>query len=239
MSGHSKWAQIKRQKGAADLKRGAVFSKLANAITMAVHDGGKDPAMNVRLRLTIEKARAANMPKDNIERAIKRGAGEIAGKHIERITYEGYGPEGVAVVAEALTDNRNRTTAELRQLFSEYGGNLASANSVLWLFERQGLLEVKPNGNREALELAAIDAGALDIEQHDGTLVVATPPPRLDAVREILTAKGGKVQSAAIALVPKATVTPASHDAREKIQKLLNALEEVQDVTNIATNADV
>lgn len=239
MSGHSKWSQIKRQKGVADLKRGAAFSKLANAITVAVREGGKDPSMNVRLRLTVERAREANMPKDNIERAMRRGAGEVEGKPIESIAYEGYGPDGVAVIAEALTDNRNRTTAELRRVFSEYGGNLASANSVLWLFERRGLLEIELSGDRQALELAAIDAGATDIKEHKGALLVSTTTAAVEAVRTALTAAGATILNTEIALVPKTSVTPSTDDARTKMQELLRALEELEDVTNIATNAAV
>ncbi|MFH0829481.1 MAG: YebC/PmpR family DNA-binding transcriptional regulator [Candidatus Kerfeldbacteria bacterium] len=237
MSGHSKWAQIKRQKGAADTKKGAAFTKLANAITIAAREGGKDPSMNFRLRLAIEKAREANMPKDNVDRAIKRGIGEANDRPIEAITYEGYGPGGIAVVVEALTDNRNRTTSELRSTFSKYGGTLANTNSVLWMFERRGFLEV-PSNNRDAIELSAIDAGALDFDEINGTLAIYTDPNTLMKVREAIAGIGASVATAEIVLVPTTTVIPNEQD-RTKTQELLLALEELQDVTNVSSNAEL
>ncbi|MBI5404893.1 MAG: YebC/PmpR family DNA-binding transcriptional regulator [Candidatus Kerfeldbacteria bacterium] len=237
MSGHSKWSQIKRQKGVADNKRSAVFTKLANAITVAAREGGKDPAMNVRLRLAVDKAREANMPKDNIERAIKRGVGELDDKPLESVVYEGFGPDGVAIVAEAVTDNRNRTSAELRKIFGNHGGNLGGSNSVLWLFERRGWLEVNPGEHRDAIELAAIDAGALDIEEDGGLMFISTAPQNLDPVRQAVTASGGSVTSAEIGLTASASVAPTSESTREQIEKLLLELEDLPDVTHVSTNA--
>lgn len=237
MSGHSKWAQIKRQKGAADVKRSAAFTKLANAITIAAREGGKDPAMNFRLRLAIEKARMANMPKDNIERAIKRGVGELGDRPLETVVYEGYGPDGVAIVAETLTDNRNRTSADLRRVFSAHRGNLAGSNSVLWLFERRGVLETSGGDKRDAVELAAIDAGAIDIQESNGTMIITASPKSLDQVREAVKKAGGDVVSAELALVATNTVVPSDDRVRESIEQLLLELDGLDDVTEVSTNA--
>lgn len=237
MSGHSKWAQIKRQKGIADVKKGAVFTRLANAITIAAREGGKDPSMNFKLRLAVEKAREANMPKDNVDRAIKRGVGELGDRTIETVVYEVYGPSGVAIVVEALTDSRNRTTGDLRQTFNKYGGTLANANSVLWMFERRGFIEVNPGSDKDAVELAAIDAGALDVTEEDGTVAVYTEPNAVQSIREAITGTGASILSTDITLVPTTTVAPSPED-REKIQGLLLALEELPDVTNVSSNAE-
>lgn len=239
MSGHSKWAQIKRQKGVADVKRSAAFTKLANAITIAAREGGKDPSMNFRLRLAVEKGREANMPKDNIERAIKRGAGELQDKPIESVVYEGYGPDGVAIVAEALTDNRNRTSAELRKVFAAHGGNLGGSNSVLWMFERRGYLEVNPGSNRETVELAAIDSGAVEIEQSDETMSIYTSTHDLAKVQAAIEPAGGKVLRAEIALVAASSSAPTSDDNKQKTQDLLFALEDLADVISVSTNAEI
>ncbi|MBI4089813.1 MAG: YebC/PmpR family DNA-binding transcriptional regulator [Candidatus Kerfeldbacteria bacterium] len=238
MSGHSKWAQIKRQKGAADIKRGAAFTKLANAITVAVREGGPDPASNFRLRLAIEKARAANMPKDNVERAIKRAAGEGGERPIETITYEGYGPHGLAVVVEAVTDNRNRTASQLRKIFTEHHGSLGNSNSVLWMFERRGLLEVPLGPNREAVELAAIDAGASDIVAEDDSLIIYTPPTTLTSVREAVAAAGASILNAELALVPTTTVSPPPN-SQAQVKDFLLALQDLPDVNDVATNAAI
>lgn len=237
MSGHSKWAQIKRQKGIADAKKGAAFTKLANNITLAAREGGKDPAMNFRLRLAIDKAHDANMPKENIERAIKRGAGEANDRPIETVVYEGYGPGGAAVVVETLTDNRNRTTGDLRTTFGKYSGNLANANSVLWMFRRHGFLEVTPGAHRDAVELAAIDAGATDLSEDGGTLAIYTEPDALQKIRETVAATGASVLNAEFTLVPTTTVAPSDTD-KAKVQELLLALEELQDVTNVSSNVE-
>ncbi len=237
MSGHSKWSQIKRQKGIADVKKGAAFTRLANTITIAAREGGKDPSMNFRLRLAIEKAREDNMPKDNVERAIKRGVGELADRTIETVTYEVYGPGGVAVVIETLTDSRNRTVGELRLVFNKHGGTLASVNSVLWMFERRGFLEVTAGTDKDAIELAAIDAGAIDVTDDAGTIAIYTEPSALQKVRDAVAATGATIISAELSLVPTTTITPSPED-REKIQNLLLALEDLQDVTNVSSNAE-
>jgi len=237
MSGHSKWAQIKRQKGIADVKKGAAFTRLANAITIAAREGGKDVSMNFRLRLAVEKAREANMPKDNVERAIKRGVGELADRSIETVTYEGYGPGGVAIVIETLTDSRNRTTGELRLVLNKYGGSLASTNSVLWMFERRGFLEVTTGTNKDKVELTAIDAGALDVSDNAGTIAVYTEPGALQKIRDAIAATGASIIGAELMLVPTTMVTP-SPDDHSKIQELLLALEGLQDTINVASNAE-
>ncbi|MBI4093303.1 MAG: YebC/PmpR family DNA-binding transcriptional regulator [Candidatus Kerfeldbacteria bacterium] len=237
MSGHSKWSQIKRQKGAADLKKGVIFTKLANTITVAVREGGQDPTMNFRLRLAIDKARAANVPKENIARAINRGTGELEGSRLANVTYEGFGPGGAAIVVETLTDNRNRTAGELRRIFAEHGGNLGNANSVLWMFERRGVLEVKPTGERASFELAAIDAGALDISENDG-VVISTSPGNLRQLRDAILKTGADINSTEIALIPKTSLALTEAGGR-RLERLLHELEDLQDVTNVATNANV
>jgi YebC/PmpR family DNA-binding regulatory protein len=237
MSGHSKWAQIKRQKGIADVKKGAAFTRLANAITIAAREGGKDVSMNFRLRLAVEKAREANMPKDNVDRAIKRGVGELADRTIETVTYEGYGPGGVAIVIETLTDSRNRTTGELRLVLNRCGGTLAGTNSVLWMFERRGFLEVQAGADKDAVELAAIDAGALDVSDDAGTIAVYTEPAALQRVRDAVAATGASIISAELTLVPTTMVAPSAED-RDKVQELLLALEGLQDATNVSSNAE-
>lgn len=239
MSGHSKWSQIKRQKGIADVKKGVAFTKLANTIALIVREGGKDPSMNFRLRLAVEKAREANMPKDNIDRAIKRGAGELSDRPIETVTYEGYGPAGTAVVVETLTDNRNRTATDLRQLFGAHGGSLGNTNSVLWMFERRGFIEIEPGTERDAIELAAIDAGAIDTTDEGHTLAVYTKPADLQHVRDAIEKTGVTIISAELSLVPTTTVTPASDEERQRIQDFVLALEDDQDVTNVASNANL
>lgn len=238
MSGHSKWAQIKRQKGVADAKKGAAFTKLANNITIAAREGGgKDPAMNFRLRLAIEKAREANMPKDNVERAIKRGAGEATDRPIETVVYEGYGPGGAAIVIETLTDNRNRTIGELRSVFGAHGGNLATTNSVLWMFERRGFLEVAADADHAAVELAAIDAGATDFSDDSDSIAIYTSPDALQRVRDAITATSANILNAEITLVPTTMVSPSTTD-KTKVQELLLALEDLSDVTNVSSNVD-
>lgn len=239
MSGHSKWSQIKRQKGIADVKKGVAFTKLANTIALIVREGGKDPSMNFRLRLAVEKAREANMPKDNIDRAIKRGAGELSDKPIETVTYEGYGPAGTAVVVETLTDNRNRTATDLRQIFGANGGGLGNTNSVLWMFERRGFIEVEPGASRDTVELAAIDAGAIDTIDEGNGLAIYTKPTDLQRVRDAVAKTGVTVLTAELSLVPTTTVTPASDEERQRIQDFVLALEDNQDVTSVASNANL
>ncbi len=238
MSGHSKWSQIKRQKGTADVKRGAAFTKLANAISVAVREGGKDPVHNVRLRLAIDKARSLNMPKDNIERAVKRGAGELEGQRIEEASFEGYGPEGVAVIVDTITDNRNRTAAEVRKAFHDHGGTLGTVNSVRWMFDRRGVLTVASPHDRPTVELAAIDAGAIDVEESDGDVIVMTEPTDLTKVRTALERAGHTITSGELALVPKSMVVPTPA-ATVRVRELLTTLDDLQDVTHVATNAEI
>lgn len=238
MSGHSKWAQIKRQKGVADARRGQLFTKLGREITVAARAGGADPAGNVRLRLAIQKARDNNMPNENIERAIKRGAGGGDSAELQEVVYEGYGPGGAAIMVQALTDNRNRTVSELRSTFTKAGGNLGEAGSVAWLFEQKGTITVEASGQRgEELALVAIDAGAEDFRQDDASLEIISRPEDVESVRRALEEAGAVVSSAEVSLVPKTTV---SLDEKQALQtlRLLDKLEDLDDVQRVYTNAD-
>jgi YebC/PmpR family DNA-binding regulatory protein len=239
MAGHSKWKQIKHYKAAADAKRGALFTKLIREITMAAKQGGGDPAGNARLRVAIEAARAKSMPKDNIERAIKKGTGELEGETYSEVTYEGYAPGGVAVIVEAVTDNPNRTVAEVRHKFSRAGGNLGAANSVSWMFDRKGQILIDGKGVNEdtAIEVA-LDAGAEDVSSDDGQYVVTTDPASFHAVRSAIEAKGLKVMEAELAMVPKNTVHVEGKDA-EAVLKLIESLEELDDVQKVWANFDI
>jgi YebC/PmpR family DNA-binding regulatory protein len=237
MSGHSKWAQIKRQKGVADHRRGQLFTKLAREIIVAVREGGHSPENNFRLRLTIQKARDSNMPSDNIERAIKKGSGEAGGAALSEITFEGYGPHGIAVMVETLTDNRNRTVQEVRSLFARHGGSLGSNGSVSWLFDNRGVIVVETDGAQsEELALAAIDAGADDVKEEKGYLEIQTTPQNLETVRKAVEKIKPPV-SAQVMRVAKKTVVL---DEKEAIQtlKLLDHLEELDDVQSVCANLD-
>ena len=237
MSGHSKWSQIHRQKGAADAKRGALFTKLGKSITVAAKLGGSDPDTNFRLRLAIDQAKAANMPKDNIDRAIKRGTGELGdGKKIESITYEGYGPDGTALMIEALTDNRNRTSSNIKHLLSKYGGSLGGPNSVAWMFEPKGIIRI--NNIDEALELELIDAGAQDVLTEEGGVTVYTAPADLKKVKDFLEQKNVKTEYEEVEQVPrdKKIISP---DRKDQIEKLFAELEEDEDVNNFYSNAEI
>lgn len=239
MAGHSKWAQIKRQKGVADARRGALFTKLAREITVAARQGGGDPDLNPRLRLAVERARDANMPMENIERAIKRGVGETDAAALQEVTYEAYGPGGVAILIEAMTDNRNRTVADVRAIFNKFGGNLAEAGAVTWLFDQRGVVvvgDVTPE-RAEELALMAIDAGAEDFRTQDGSLEVYADPSNLDAIRRVLTEAGAEVASAEISMVPKSTVRLDERQA-EQLLKLLDRLDELDDVQRVHSNAE-
>jgi YebC/PmpR family DNA-binding regulatory protein len=239
MSGHSKWSSIKHKKGAADAKRGKLFSKLARAITVAARDGGGDPDGNPALATAVQKARDASMPKDKIQKAIDTGTGAGAdGAAIERILYEGYGPAGVAVLVEALTDNRNRASAEIRHAFSSHGGSLGEPGSVAWIFERKGTVVVDAGRYDEDDLMAAIDAGAEDVREADGELRVICEPSDLSAVRQALEGAGVEVASAAIAIEPKSTVELKGHDA-ERLLKLLDALDDQDDVDEVFANFDI
>lgn len=240
MSGHSKWSTIKHQKGVADVKRGAMFTKLSRDIALAVREGGGDPDMNFRLRLAVEKAKNNNMPQDNIARAIKRASGGGEGaEDLEEITYEGYGPGGGAILLQALTPNRNRTAADVRSTFAKCGGNLGESGCVAWNFESKGLITVEmPDEERgEEMSLVAIDAGADDVQLEDGVLEIFTAPDQLLDIRGALEAEGIKPDSAEVSMVPKATIT-LDESAAEQTLKLLDSLEELDDIQKAYTNAD-
>src|SRR6478609_659108 len=239
MSGHSKWSSIKHKKGAADAKRGKLFSKLARAIIVAARDGGGDPENNPTLATAIQKARDASMPKDNIQRAIDRGTGAGADSAaIERILYEGYGPGGVAILVEALTDNRNRASAEIRFAFSSHGGSLGEPGSVAWIFEKKGAIVVDGKRYGEDDVIVAIDAGAEDVREEGEQLRVLSDPSDLSAVREALESAGVEIESASLITEPKSTVEVKGHDA-ERLLKLLDALDEQDDVDEVFANFDI
>ena len=240
MSGHSKWASIKRQKGATDAKRGQLFSKLVRAIIVASRDGGPDPGANLALQNAIEKAREASMPKDNIERAIAKGSGTGAdAAAYETVTYEGYGPGGVALFVEALTDNRNRTAADVRQAFTKSDGNLGESGSVAWLFERKGVILVDGAVDEDELVLAAADAGADDVEADESSYRVLTAPESLHAVRTALEQGGLAVESAESTMVPKTEVSIEDETTARKVVRLMDELEENDDVQAVYSNFDI
>jgi YebC/PmpR family DNA-binding regulatory protein len=238
MAGHSKWKNIRLQKGKADIIRGKLFGKLSREITIAAKMGGGVVDSNPRLRLAVEKARSSSMPADNIKRAIQKGTGELGGADYEEITYEGYGPGGVAVLVEAATDNRNRTVADLRHLFSKHGGNLGENGSVAWQFARTGILTIPTEGNDEdALLDAVLEAGGEDLENGGENFEVTATPDVLSDVRATLEAKGFTVTSEEVAMVAQNKIQP---DAAQSAQllKLLDAIEDHDDVQNVATNAE-
>lgn len=239
MSGHSKWSSIKHKKAAADAKRGQHFTKLARAITVAAREGGGDPDGNPTLATAIQKARDASMPKENIQRAIDRGSGAGGGgEAIERIVFEGYGPGGAAILVEALTDNRNRTSADVRHAFSRHGGSLGEPGSVAWLFEKRGAITVDGGRYGEDDLIAAIDAGAEDVQEDGDVLRVLCEPGDLAAVREALEGAGVEIESADLVMEPKSTVEVKGHDA-ERLLKLVDALEEHDDVNEVHANFDI
>jgi len=242
MSGHSKWSTIKHQKGAADAKRGAVFTKLSRDITLAVRDGGGgDPDTNFRLRLTIDKAKSNNMPLDNITRAIKKGTGEggEGDEKLEEVVYEGYGPGGGAILLQAVTANRNRTAADVRSTFSRGGGNLGESGCVAWNFEIKGVitLEIADESRAEELGLTAIDAGAEDVDIEDGMLEIHTAPEVLLDVRTALENEGVSADSSEITMIPKSTILLDPKEAEQTL-KLLDSLEELADIQKAYTSAD-
>lgn len=238
MSGHSKWSTIKRQKGAADAKRGALFTKLAREIQVAARAGGGDPEMNAALRLAVSKAKDNNMPSDNIERAIKKGTGDLEGAELQEMRYEGYGPGGAAILIDALTDNKNRTVSEVRNIFTRAGGNMAEAGAVAWVFEPRGVITVEVDGaDADDLALAAIDAGAQDLEVTDGTVDVYTDPRGFEAVRQALEGAGYAVTSGEVTMSPKTTV-PLDEQTATKNLRLLEQLEDHDDVQRVFSNAD-
>ena len=241
MSGHSKWSTIKHKKGAADAKRGKLFSKLSRAIIVAAKEGGPDPAGNLALQNAIEKARSYSMPKDNIERAIAKGAGEGSdGSAFETVVYEGYGPGGVAVIVEALTDNRNRTAADVRHMFSKHGGNLGATGAVAWQFDRRGVVVVPADGvDEEELLLVAADGGADDIERDGDVFQVTSAPESLSAVRQAIEAGGFGIDSAELQLVPKTTVAVEDEAKARQVMRLIDALEDNDDVQDVYANFDI
>ena len=239
MSGHSKWSSIKHKKGAADAKRGKLFSKLARAITVAARDGGGDTEGNPALATAVQKARDASMPKDKIQKAIDTGTGAGSDSAaIERILYEGYGPSGVAVLVEALTDNRNRASAEIRHAFSSHGGSLGEPGSVAWIFEKKGAVAVDAERYTEDDLMPAIDAGAEDVREDGDRLTVLCEPSDLSAVKEALEGAGVEIVSATIATEPKSTVELKGHDA-ERLLKLLDTLDDQDDVDEVFANFDI
>ena len=241
MSGHSKWSSIKHKKGAADAKRGQLFSKLSRAIIVAAKEGGGDPANNLSLQNAIEKAKSYSMPRDNIDRAIAKGSGADADADaFETIVYEGYGPEGVAVIVEALTDNRNRTAADVRHLFAKHGGNLGTAGAVAWQFDRRGVVVVPAEDvDEEDLFLAAADGGADDIERDGSVFQITSAPEQLAAVRAAVEDAGFPVDSSELMLVPKTTVAVDDEAKARQVMRLIDALEENDDVQDVYANFDI
>jgi YebC/PmpR family DNA-binding regulatory protein len=241
MSGHSKWSSIKHKKGAADAKRGQLFSKLARAIIVAAREGGPDPDGNLALQNAIDKAREASMPKDNIERAIARGSGAGAdSESYEHVTYEGYGPGGVAVLVEAVTDNRNRTASDVRHIFTKNDGNLGTSGGVAWQFDRKGLVLVDASqADEEELTLVAADAGAEDVALDGSTFQVTTAPEDLAAVRRALEGAGISLESADLTMVPKTTISVDDEAGARKLLRLMDALEENEDVQGVYANFDI
>ena len=240
MSGHSKWAQIKRQKGVNDSKRGQIFTKLAREIMVAARQGGGEAETNFRLRLAVQRARGLNMPQENIQRAIARAVGTGDGANqLEEVTYEGYGPGGVAIFVETLTDNRHRTVAEVRNIFTRNGGSLGENGSVAWLFDPRGIVAVNLDGHDvDEVTLQAIDAGALDVNQDGKTLEVYTELESLEAVRRALESAGLGVDAAERTFVPKTTVTLDDQKSTQVV-RLIERLEDLDDVQNVNTNLDL
>ncbi|MGD8976493.1 MAG: YebC/PmpR family DNA-binding transcriptional regulator [Gammaproteobacteria bacterium] len=239
MAGHSKWANIKHRKGAQDAKRGKIFTRLIREITTAARLGDPDPAMNPRLRLAVDKAKAESMPKDNIERAIKRGAGELEGADFEEVRYEGYGPGGAAVMVECMTDNRNRTVADVRHAFTKFGGNLGSDGSVAFLFRHCGVLSYGPGTDENAVLEAALEAGAEDVVVNDdSSMDVITTPEDFEGVRDKMLAAALEPESAEVTMWP--TTSADLEDAQAvSMMKMLDMLEDLDDVQNVYTNADM
>ena len=243
MSGHSKWHQIRRQKGVNDSRRGALFTRLGRELVVAVREGGGgDPDANFRLRMAIQRARAANMPMDNIDRTIKRATGAEGGASFDEIVYEGYAPGGAAIMIQAMTDNRNRTVAEVRNIMNKGGGNLGEAGCVDWIFEQTGIIEVSMDGkDADELTLQAIDAGATDVDEPlegDETLVIYTEPSDLDSVRKALEAQKLTLVRAETTLLPKTKVELAEKEALQTL-RLIDRLEDLDDVQTVYTNADI
>lgn len=237
MSGHSKWASIKHKKAATDAKRGKAFTQAANMITIAAKESGGDPTMNFKLRLAIDKAKAANMPSSNIDRAIKRGTGEGGAGQVEELKYEGYGQNGVAILVNTVTDNKNRTSSEVRSTLTKNGGRMADAGSVSWVFDTQGQIVV--NYTSEDAMLAAIDAGASDVEEEDGKLFIYSSVASMKKIKETLEGLDLKIESAEITSKPKNYVKVEDESNASKLLKLIDALESLDDVTEVYANFDI
>jgi YebC/PmpR family DNA-binding regulatory protein len=239
MSGHSKWSTIKHKKGALDAKRGRMFTRLIREITIAARSGGGDPMGNPRLRTAIAAAKESNMPADNITRAVKKGTGELEGQTLEEVTYEGYGPGGVAVIVETVTDNKNRTLPEIRHIFSKHGGNLAASNAVAWMFEKKGYIVVESSAMAEdqLLELV-LEAGADDLRQDGSNYEIYTPPENLEQVKEALKSRKVAIGASELAMTPKNTMRAEGPTAR-KVLNLVEVLEEHDDVQHVWANFDI
>ncbi len=239
MSGHSKWHSIKHKKGRADAKRGQAYTQLIKEITVAARLGGGDPGANPRLRLAVQKAKTLNMPKDNIDRATKKGTGELEGFNLEEVVYEGYGLGGVAVLIEATTDNKNRTVSELRHLFSKFGGNLSEAGSVAWVFQKKGYLVVeKEKIGEEDLFDVALEAGAEDVNDDGSNWEIFTPPESFEAVRQALESKNVPLAAEQISMIPQSNVKLSGKSAVQML-RLMEALEDHEDSTNVWANFDI
>ena len=239
MSGHSKWSKIKHQKGVDDVKRGNLFTKLTREIIIAAKEGGGNADTNFRLRLAVQKAHDSNMPMDNIDRAIKKGSGELEGGSLVEMTLEGYGPSGMAVMVSALSDNRNRTVQEVRSTFTRHGGSLGESGCVSWIFESRGVINIKAeNVDADELALTAIDLGAEDVQVESGIVEVYTRPDALEKVRAALEAKKIAIESSELQMVPK-TLVKLDEKAATQALKLLDRLEEIDDVQNVYSNADI
>jgi YebC/PmpR family DNA-binding regulatory protein len=239
MSGHSKWSTIKRKKGAEDAKRGKLFTRLAREITVAARNGGGDPDTNATLRLAIDKARSNNMPKDNIERAIKRGTGELEGGELEEVIYEGYGPHGVALLVKCLTDNRNRTIADVRRVFNRSGGSLAEAGAVTWMFDTKGYITVAlDNMDPDDIFMLAVDAGAEDVEVSEDFVEIYTAPSDLHWVAEGLEGRGLSIEDTELAQVPKTLMTLGQKETLQ-VMNMIEDLEDLDDVQQVYSNLDI
>ncbi len=241
MSGHSKWHNIQAKKGKTDAARGKIFTKLGREIAMAVHDGGPNPEVNGKLRDVIAKCKANNMPNDNIQRSIKKASGEGSGVEYEELTYEGYAPGGVAIMVDVVTDNRNRTASEVRHIFDKYGGSMGTTGSVSYMFDKKGVIviEREPGMDEDEMMMTALDAGAEDMRVEEEVFEIQTAPADFSAVRENLEKAGYAFLSADQQMIPQNTVVPADQEAVEKIRKLLDMLEEDDDVSEVFHNAEL
>ncbi|HEY68914.1 MAG: YebC/PmpR family DNA-binding transcriptional regulator [Chloroflexi bacterium] len=239
MSGHSKWSTIKHKKAAQDARRGKLFTRLAREITIAAREGGGNPDVNFRLRLAIDRAKAANMPKDNIERAIKRGTGELKGEELVEVMYEGYAPNGVALLVQALTDNKNRTVAEIRRTLTRQGGTLADAGSVVWQFDRKGYIAITPDGvDEDTVFEVAVEAGAEDVVFSDDLIEVYADLENFQAVRQALQEAGIRFETAELAMLPKTTLRLGEKETLQ-VMGVIDALEELDDVQQVYSNLDI